>query len=87
MRDSYFAPTVQAVLIALDESSGYQPQNVDALLRDIQSKLADQLEDERSPERDWRRGTARSLMCLADLLRGLGRPAPSVEVLVHDMLH
>lgn len=85
MRDSYFASNVQAVLTALDAPFQQQSEGVQAVLDEITVRLDAQLSDEDSPEAEWRRSTAHTLQCFADLMRGLDRPTPSVESLVREM--
>lgn len=85
MRESYFASNVHAVRTALAVPCELHSEGVQDLLAEITVQLDEQLSDEASPEAEWRRATAHTLQCFADLMRGLDRPTPSVESLVREM--
>lgn len=84
MRESYFTSEVSAVLQALQEGSGGADQ-LSEILQLIESKLYRLLEDDASPERDWRRQVAEPLNTLANVMRVSGKPLPSVEALAHEL--
>jgi len=85
MRESYFASDVRAVHQALSEGNRPSSTHIDELLNVIQENLEELLDDELSPERDWRIQVASSLDVLSKTMRRIGKPTPSVEILASEM--
>ena len=84
MRESYFTSEVSAVLDALRESSDHRDQLVE-ILELIEAKLDRLLDDEQSPEREWRHNVAEPLRTFANVMRVTGSPVPSVEALASEL--
>ena len=85
MRESYFASDVKAVLKALEEGDRQASTNVNRLLDMVQASLREHLADELAPEREWRQQVASSLVALCGVMRTIGKPTPSVEILAEEM--
>ena len=86
MRDSYFASDIRAIHHALSEGDRQTSSHVDELLNVIQNNLEILLDDELSPERDWRNQVAKSLNALCLTMRTIGKPTPSVETLIGELV-
>ena len=86
MRDSYFSSDVHAIHQALSKGDRHSSSQIDELLNAIQANLAILLDDELSPERDWRNMVAKSLDALCLTMQTIGEPTPSVETLVEELV-
>ena len=84
MRDSYFADQISAVLQGLREGDEGD-RGLTEVLTLIEKRLVTLLDDEMSPERQWRQQVAEPLSTLANVLRVTGRPVPSVEALASEL--
>ncbi len=84
MRESYFTSEVSAVLQALQESQERQDP-LGEILQLIETRLDGLLEDDQTPERQWRQTVAQPLHTFATVMRASGRPVPSVEALASEL--
>jgi len=85
MRESYFASDIRAIHQALSEGDRHRSTHINELLNVIQDNLRELLDDELSPEREWRSQVASSLEVLSKTMRKIGKPTPSVETLAAEM--
>lgn len=84
MRESYFAADIGAVVDALRQREDRENQ-LDVMLKAIEWQLSELLEDEITPERQWRQSVALPLGSLAMVMRDVGTPTRSVEHLAAEL--
>ncbi len=84
MRDSYFADDIGAVVDALKQREAKENQ-LDTMLKAIECQLVELLDDEITPEREWRQNVALPLGSLAMVMRDVGTPTRTVEYLAEEL--
>ena len=84
MRDSFFTPDIGAVVDALKQREARENQ-LDVMLKAIELQLVELLDDEQTPERQWRRNVALPLGSLAMVMRDVGTPTRTVEHLAAEL--
>ncbi len=84
MRDSYFAPDIGAVVNVLQQREARENQ-LDGMLKAIEHELVELLDDETTPEPQWRQSIALPLGSLAMVMRDVGSPTRIVENLAAEL--
>ena len=84
MRDSHFASDIDAVVNALQQREDKERQ-LDVTLKAIELQLVELLDDEVTPERQWRQSVALPLGSLAMVMRDVGTPTQTVEYLAAEL--
>lgn len=84
MRDSYFTSDIDAVVNALQLREDKENQ-LDVMLKAIELQLVELLDDEVTPERQWRQNVALPLGSLAMVMRDVGTPTRTVEHLAAEL--
>ncbi len=84
MRDSYFADDIGAIVDALQQREAKENQ-LDTMLKAIECQLVELLDDEITPERQWRQNVALPLGSLAMVMRDVGTPTRTVESLATEL--
>ena len=84
MRESYFAADIGAIVDALKQREAKENQ-LDTMLKAIEYQLVALLDDEDTPEREWRQNVALPLGSLAMVMRDVGTPTRTVEHLAAEL--
>ncbi len=84
MRDSRFADDIGAIVDALKQREAKENQ-LDAMLKAIECQLVELLDDEVTPEPQWRQNVALPLDSLALVMRDVGTPTRTVEFLAAEL--
>ncbi len=84
MRNSYFADDIGAIVDALQQREAKENQ-LDTMLKAIECQLVELLDDEITPERQWRQNVALPLGSLAMVMRDVGTPTRTVECLAEEL--
>ena len=84
MRESYFADDIGAIVDALKQREARENQ-LDTMLKAIEFQLVELLDDEQTPEREWRQNVALPLGSLAMVMRDVGTPTRTVEYLAAEL--
>ena len=84
MRNSDFTLEIDAIVDVLQQRE-FGDNRWDVMMKGIGEQLRHMLDDEFTPEQEWRRGVAVPLGSLATIMRDVGTHAPRIESLAAQL--
>lgn len=84
MRNSDFTPELDAIVDVLHQRE-FGDSRWDVMMKGIEDQLREMLDDEFTPEQEWRRSVAVPLGSLATIMRDVGTHAPRIESLAAQL--